>query len=71
MEEGLLHSPYSLTQVRVRFELAHRKHATATELINELGLDGGYLSRILRSFHDHGLVVKSLRPPINARSVSA
>ena len=58
LEEGLLHSPYSLTEVRVMFELAHRKQATATELINELGLDGGYLSRILRSFDDHGLIVK-------------
>lgn len=58
LEEGLLHSPYSLTEVRVMFELAHRKQATATELVNELGLDGGYLSRILRSFDDHGLIVK-------------
>jgi DNA-binding MarR family transcriptional regulator/GNAT superfamily N-acetyltransferase len=60
LQEGLLRSSLSLAQVRVLFELAHRADTTATELAQELGLDGGYLSRMLREFEKHGLV--SRRP---------
>ncbi|MCA1665669.1 MAG: MarR family transcriptional regulator, partial [Myxococcales bacterium] len=47
LDEGLLASAYSLAEVRVLWELAQRKRATATELRRDLALDGGYLSRIL------------------------
>ena len=54
--EGHLDSKFSLTEVRVLFELANREHPTASEIAETLGLDRGYLSRTLRSFQKRGLV---------------
>jgi DNA-binding MarR family transcriptional regulator/GNAT superfamily N-acetyltransferase len=58
LREGLLQSPYSLTEVRVLYELAHGDDSTAAGLCKDLGLDPGYLSRILRDLVRKGLVEK-------------
>jgi DNA-binding MarR family transcriptional regulator/N-acetylglutamate synthase-like GNAT family acetyltransferase len=58
LSETLLDSGFSLMEVRVLYEIAHRTDASAAELSRELAVDSGYLSRILASFGDQGLLEK-------------
>lgn len=58
LHRRLLDSPYSLTEARVIYELAHHETATAAELAGELNLDSGYLSRILKGFEKKGLIAR-------------
>src|SRR5262245_13029623 len=62
LQDGYLRSPYSLAEARVLYELAQRERPTATELAAELGLDHGYLSRILRGFNERGFITKTPSP---------
>jgi len=59
LRESWAESPFSLAEVRVLYELAHHDDLTAGELGTELGLDRGYLSRILQSFEKRGFVTKT------------
>jgi DNA-binding MarR family transcriptional regulator/GNAT superfamily N-acetyltransferase len=58
LTDGLLNSQFSLTEARVIYELAHHEQTTASALGGELGLDAGYLSRILQNFKKRGLIDK-------------
>jgi DNA-binding MarR family transcriptional regulator/GNAT superfamily N-acetyltransferase len=58
LDEGHLHSEFSLAEVRVLYELAHRESATAAEIVADLDLDPGYLSRMLSGFERRRLVAR-------------
>jgi len=62
LQDGFLQTPFSLAEARVLFELAHQEKPTATAVASALGLDQGYLSRILRGFIARGLVAKAASP---------
>lgn len=58
LEEGLLQTPYSVTEARILFELAQRQTTDLAELRQSLGVDAGYLSRILSRFETDGLITR-------------
>ena len=61
-----LDSPLSLSEGRVLFELAHRESPTAADLVAELGLDAGYVSRLVRRLERRRLV-KRTRSAVDGR----
>jgi DNA-binding MarR family transcriptional regulator/GNAT superfamily N-acetyltransferase len=63
--DSYVDSGFSLTEVRVLYELAHRAAPTASEIAATLSLDAGYLSRMLASFRRRGLV--AAKPDLNDR----
>src|SRR5580698_2847403 len=56
LRKNFLDSPYSLGEARVLYEIGRRRLPTASDVGRALGLDAGYLSRVLRSFEKSGLV---------------
>ncbi len=58
LDQQLLKTPFSLSEARVLYEVAHRENAAAKEIGIGLGLDPGYLSRIVQKFDEDGLITR-------------
>src|SRR3954466_11742341 len=69
LTEHLLRSEYSLTEVRVIYEIARRDSPAAAEIADDLTLDRGYLSRMLKRFEDQGVVERTTSPGDARRSL--
>jgi DNA-binding MarR family transcriptional regulator/GNAT superfamily N-acetyltransferase len=66
LDQGLLGSEFTLTEARVLYELANHGETTATEIARELGIDLGYLSRLIKKFGRRRFI-KRTRSPADAR----
>ena len=60
LDSRLLESPYSLAEGRILFEIDSKGEGRASELIDRLNIDKGYLSRILKKFEKDGLVQRRI-----------
>lgn len=71
LDEGHLCTRFSLAEARVLYELAHRREPTAAAVGRDLGLDAGYLSRLLRGLEGRGLVARAPSPTDGRESTLA
>jgi DNA-binding MarR family transcriptional regulator/ribosomal protein S18 acetylase RimI-like enzyme len=71
LRQGLVCTSFSLTEGRVLYEIGRRGTATASELVAELSIDPGYLSRLLRGFITSGLVVSTRSATDRRQSILA
>jgi DNA-binding MarR family transcriptional regulator/ribosomal protein S18 acetylase RimI-like enzyme len=69
LRPGWLDSAFSLTEARVLYEIKQRDGVTASNIARDLGLDAGYLSRILRGFHRNGLIRRNVSPDDGRQSL--
>ena len=62
LDRHFLNTPYSLTEGRVLYEIAHTELCTAKKIRANIDIDEGYLSRIIDKFIKQGVVRKTPAP---------
>jgi len=67
VNQSVLNSPFSLAEARVLYEIKHNESPTASVINVQLGLDPGYLSRIIRRF-EHDELLEKERSPLDGRA---
>src|SRR5919109_3692336 len=58
IEPKLLHSPFTLQEARIMYEIRHRPACTATDLTRDLGVDPGFVSRTLQALQRRQIVTR-------------
>jgi DNA-binding MarR family transcriptional regulator/GNAT superfamily N-acetyltransferase len=71
LDEGLLDTPYSLTEARILYELAQRDTTEVVDLRRAVGIDAGYMSRLLSRFASDGLITRERSSADGRRQVIA
>jgi DNA-binding MarR family transcriptional regulator len=66
LDPAYLQTRYSVTQARLLYDLGRSDGLTATELVASLGLNAGYISRVLTTFERDGLLRRE-RAPLDGR----
>ena len=59
LDETMLSTKFKLTEARILYEIGYREATTAKQLIEELGLDGGYMSRTSGKLTKRGYISKT------------
>ncbi|OPA26152.1 helix-turn-helix domain-containing GNAT family N-acetyltransferase [Bacillus cereus] len=62
IDQEIYNNPYPLTEARVIAELYYNSGCTAKKIIEALGVDRGFLSRILQRFEDEQIITKKQSP---------
>lgn len=68
LNKHILDSPYSLTEVRILYEIDKIKNCTANILMHKLNVDRGYMSRILKHLEKDALIIRE-NSSIDGRSI--
>lgn len=71
LNEGMLASDFTLVQGRLMYELNHNDNLAASDLMEILKLDRGYLSRLIATLEDKDLIIKTPDPKNGKRMVLA
>jgi DNA-binding MarR family transcriptional regulator/GNAT superfamily N-acetyltransferase len=71
LRQGMVGTSFSLTEGRVLYEIGQRGATTAAELVADLTIDPGYLSRMLRGFIKSSLVVSTRSATDRRQSILA
>lgn len=62
IDQEIYNHPFHLTEARIITEINEKNGCTATDIIEKLGIDRGYLSRIIQRFDDENIITKSQSP---------